>query len=215
MAPTPSATPGPSMSGETPFAEAWMERFSRQLLLPGVGGEGQLRLARTEVVVIGAEGVAGAMAAFHLGLAGVRGIILSASDGRTGENSTWPFPAPAAPVSREGEGRPSGDRLAALVAALGARDPEIRIRRFPETAMARAPIGGVAALVLGEGKLPEWLPGATWAAGVPLIGEKTPAGEAGEAPPGPGSENLSAGLRGILLASETLRLLLLPPPQGG
>lgn len=48
----------------------FLQRYSRQLLLPGVGLEGQRRLEQARVVMIGAGGL-GAPAAFYLAAAGV------------------------------------------------------------------------------------------------------------------------------------------------
>lgn len=48
----------------------FLQRYSRQLLLPGVGLEGQRRLQQARVVMIGAGGL-GAPAAFYLAAAGV------------------------------------------------------------------------------------------------------------------------------------------------
>lgn len=52
------------------FDDAWLERYSRQILLKEVGIEGQSKLAKARVLVIGAGGL-GAPAAYYLAAAGV------------------------------------------------------------------------------------------------------------------------------------------------
>ncbi|KAJ1425037.1 hypothetical protein B484DRAFT_398090, partial [Ochromonadaceae sp. CCMP2298] len=47
-----------------------MERYSRQMILPQVGFEGQLNLARSRVLVVGAGGI-GSTAAMYLAASGV------------------------------------------------------------------------------------------------------------------------------------------------
>src|ERR1043166_6645375 len=47
-----------------------IERYSRQILVPDIGGKGQIRLREARVIVIGAGGL-GSPAAFYLAAAGI------------------------------------------------------------------------------------------------------------------------------------------------
>src|SRR3989338_2080645 len=52
------------------FTETQIERYSRHIILPDVGGKGQMKLAGASVLVIGAGGL-GSPAAFYLAAAGI------------------------------------------------------------------------------------------------------------------------------------------------
>ncbi|MBF0161707.1 MAG: molybdopterin-synthase adenylyltransferase MoeB [Magnetococcales bacterium] len=63
----------------TELASSHIERYARQILLPEIGGAGQLRLLNARVVVLGAGGL-GSAAALYLAAAGVGHLIIADHD---------------------------------------------------------------------------------------------------------------------------------------
>ncbi len=61
------------------FTEEQIQRYSRQIILPGVGGKGQKKLVAARVFLLGAGGL-GSPAALYLAAAGVGTIGLADSD---------------------------------------------------------------------------------------------------------------------------------------
>jgi len=61
------------------FSEEQIHRYSRQMILPGVGGKGQTKLREAKVFIMGAGGL-GSPAALYLAAAGVGTIGLADSD---------------------------------------------------------------------------------------------------------------------------------------
>ena len=61
------------------FSEEQIHRYSRQMILPGIGGKGQRKLAEAKVFIMGAGGL-GSPAALYLAAAGVGTIGLADSD---------------------------------------------------------------------------------------------------------------------------------------
>ena len=61
------------------FSEEQIHRYSRQMILPGVGGKGQRKLTEAKVFIMGAGGL-GSPAALYLAAAGVGTIGLADSD---------------------------------------------------------------------------------------------------------------------------------------
>ena len=61
------------------FTEEQIKRYSRHIILPEVGGKGQLKLLNAKVFLVGAGGL-GSPAAFYLAAAGVGKIGIADSD---------------------------------------------------------------------------------------------------------------------------------------
>jgi len=61
------------------FSEEQIHRYSRQMILPGIGGKGQRKLGEARVFIMGAGGL-GSPAAMYLAAAGVGNIGLADSD---------------------------------------------------------------------------------------------------------------------------------------
>ena len=63
----------------SPFTEDQIKRYSRHIILPEVGGKGQLKLLKAKVFLVGAGGL-GSPAAFYLAAAGIGKIGIADSD---------------------------------------------------------------------------------------------------------------------------------------
>ena len=61
------------------FSDEQIHRYSRQMILPGVGGKGQRKLQQAKVFIMGAGGL-GSPAALYLAAAGVGTVGLADSD---------------------------------------------------------------------------------------------------------------------------------------
>ncbi|KRA50590.1 molybdopterin-synthase adenylyltransferase MoeB [Pseudoxanthomonas sp. Root630] len=112
------------------------ERYSRHLLLPEVGVEGQRRLERSRVLMIGAGGL-GSPAAFYLAAAGVGHLRLADDDVVDRSN-----------LQRQilhTEARIGEPKVASAQATLGALNPRTQV----EALQARATAGNVERLLEG------------------------------------------------------------------
>ncbi|MFP3712137.1 ThiF family adenylyltransferase [Puerhibacterium sp. TATVAM-FAB25] len=120
----PLVAPGPALGGED------LERWSRHLLLPQLGADGQRRLRNARVCVVGAGGL-GAPVLLYLAAAGVGRLGIVDADGVELSNLQRQVVHRLADV-----GRPKVDSAADAVRAL---DPDVavvphRTRLTPETA---------------------------------------------------------------------------------
>ncbi|KHK97648.1 hypothetical protein LK09_10630 [Microbacterium mangrovi] len=155
----PLVEPGPALTPER------IDRYSRQLMLPGFGDLAQRRLAAARVLVIGAGGLGTAVAPV-LAAAGVGTIGLIDDDVVELSNLHRQLAHGVADL-----GRPKIDSLADAIAAI---DPGCRVIRHPERATA-ATLPGILAgydlLVDGSDNFPtRYLANdAAVLAGVPLV----------------------------------------------
>ncbi|MCM8784932.1 MAG: molybdopterin-synthase adenylyltransferase MoeB [Candidatus Omnitrophica bacterium] len=69
----------PAIAGGTDFREDQIERYSRQIILPEIGGAGQKKLLNAKVLIIGCGGL-GSPCAYYLAAAGIGKIGLVDSD---------------------------------------------------------------------------------------------------------------------------------------
>lgn len=100
-----------------------LTRYSRHILLPEIGIEGQERIRRTHVLVVGAGGL-GAPVSIYLASAGVGTITLCDGDKVDLTNLQRQI------IFRSGDvGRPKVEAAADAIAAL---NPEVRVVRIPE-----------------------------------------------------------------------------------
>ena len=102
------------------FSDAQMRRYSRQLLLPAVGGHGQSRLLAAEVAV-DVDSVGGRIAALLLAAAGIGRVVLCGALDRPLTIGDVGFPIGARDV-----GATLGD---AMGAAIAARNPDVAVVR--------------------------------------------------------------------------------------
>jgi len=99
-----------------------IERYSRQIMIPDVGGKGQIRLRQGRVLIIGAGGL-GSPAAFYLAAAGVGTLGLVDSDRVDLSNLQRQILHSTADLGRE-KVASAKDKLARL-------NPEVEILAFP------------------------------------------------------------------------------------
>ncbi|MEW6490240.1 MAG: HesA/MoeB/ThiF family protein, partial [Thermodesulfobacteriota bacterium] len=128
----------------TPLTEHEILRYSRQIILPEVGGAGQERLKRARVLVVGAGGV-GAPAALYLAAAGV-GTLGICDDDRVDLTNLQRQVIHAT----KDLGRP---KAAAAAERLRVLNPEIRVEEHPvrlRAANALAILAGYEAVVDGS-----------------------------------------------------------------
>jgi len=174
-----------------------LERYSRQILLPEVGGRGQERLLAATVVVAGTDAATGVAAAL-LGRAGIGILALAGADVPHAEPSPdcrvvrydAATDAPAGDIAVDLSGDPAGGRLLRRHAAAGR----------PCVVAASTATGATLATLVGRPCI----------ACLPAGAMMPPPGE--EAP-GPLAAPLPI-LLGALAAVEALRVLLCPTVHG-
>jgi len=184
------------------LTDAQVERYSRQIILPEVGGRGQERLFGARVAVAGA-GPAAAAAATLLGRAGVGTLDLSAGVGPLPELSP-----DCRPSSSEG---PAADVAVGLL-ELGAIDDGAPAHGAPfGLEAARRPF--VLGLFAGDRILVATLVGRPC---MRCWGQALAPGELGgaRAVGGAGHAAPARLVLGALAANEVLRILLSPPVHG-
>src|SRR4029453_9698879 len=93
------------------FTEDQVRRYSRHIILPGIGGEGQRRLLDSKVLVIGAGGL-GSPVAMYLAAAGVGTLGILDFD-KVDESNLQRQILPSTPDV----GRPKGERAASPLRA--------------------------------------------------------------------------------------------------
>lgn len=124
-----------------------IRRYSRQMILPGVGGAGQARLLRARVVVVGAGGL-GSPAALYLAAAGVGTIGLVDSDAVEVSNLQRQILHDTKDLDRP--------KVFSGQARLLALNPDVRVIPHHErltAATARAVLSGYEAVVEGSDNL--------------------------------------------------------------
>lgn len=101
-----------------PFSDAQVRRYSRQILLPTVGGRGQAALLAAEVAV-DVDGIGGRIAAMLLAAAGVGRLVLDGALDRRLSADDIRFP-----LAADDRGCTLGEAMAAHLAA---RNPDITV----------------------------------------------------------------------------------------
>lgn len=153
-----SRTPPPSDPAADP-------RYSRQVCLPEVGAEGQRRLARSRVLVIGAGGL-GCPALLYLAAAGVEGLTICDGDRLEASNLHRQTLFIDADIGH--------NKATAAAERLRAFHPGISVKAIPDTANA----GNLPDLLRGQDLVLDCtdnfdakyaIHDAAWQAGVPLI----------------------------------------------
>lgn len=135
------------MSRPAPLTPAQVERYSRQLLLPEVGGAGQARLLAARVLVVGAGGL-GSPALLYLAAAGVGTLVIADGDAVDRTNLGRQILHDEAAI-----GRPKTDSARARLTAL---NPDVRIEtlgRLEGPAVAAA-VGGSDVVLEGSDSIP-------------------------------------------------------------
>lgn len=153
------------MRAEICLSDEEIVRYSRQIILPEVGGEGQLRLRASSVLIVGL-GALGSPAAYYLAAAGVGRLGLADGDEVDLSNLQRQILHATADV-----GRPKVDSARRKLAAL---NPEIRIdveRVFVDTDNAAGVIAGYDVVVSAVDNVPARyaLNDACVSGGVPLV----------------------------------------------
>lgn len=123
-------------TGGMDFTEQQIERYSRHIILPDVGGKGQMKLAGARVLIIGAGGL-GSPAAFYLAAAGVGTIGLVDGDVVDLSNLQRQILHATADI-----GKPKVDSGRETLAAL---NPDVAIKTYQTTINAENILG-----IIGE-----------------------------------------------------------------
>ena len=109
------------------FTDTQIQRYSRHIILPEVGGKGQKKLAQAKVLIIGAGGL-GAPAALYLGAAGIGTIGIADGDVVDLSNLQRQVIHSTASV-----GRPKVESARATLAAL---NPDVTVKTYQENVTA-------------------------------------------------------------------------------
>ncbi len=110
------------------LSEEQLQRYARQIILPGFGGEGQKRLRRASALVVGVGGL-GSAAALYLAAAGLGRLGLADSDTVQLSDLQRQVLYTTADL-----GRP---KLAVAAARLAALNPDVCVRQHPERLTAQ------------------------------------------------------------------------------